>query len=560
VHAQPGSAPVLPPAPVIEDDEGAAGGKAAAPSARAPDSDVHPPAGRPDPAAVEELPPMPMPVPGLGFSNPFRQYSGGKIPHWEYGGSSVLSNDYLSLTPSTTNQLGFIWSEEPVFLPEWEAEIEFHIGGHQHRGAGGGLAFWFTTQQGRKGALYGHDERFTGLGVFFDTYEDDESADPAKGLLQKTEPFVVALVNDGEDVGKLMESSDAGQEAIDDNQVGVCFAAYRNLRSISRARIVWQHKVLRVWLDLAHTGQYQQCVHTEITDARVHLPEAGYFGVSASTGAFADTHSLYSIKVANLTQKADVEPISIVPGAQSTGVLDPDLQVHAEADPHAHVKLHAEQMRGRAAEDAAMNDAEQQASHETPVPPTQSNDEVISHLTTELVAVEEALWELFTHAQQHAEQQNKTVAHVEDVVERLQAFEEHIDGVHKLIFKHLPPASTLLESLDARDPSAALRQISEGVTALQASASSSSSNREVSARHDAVIKAVNGVAAKASQENSETVKRLSELERSVAALSKAVEEQSSGGWVFPLLVCGQMLVVSVVVLMRAGSSKRSHLP
>jgi hypothetical protein len=40
-------------------------------------------------------------------------------------------------------------------------------------------------------------------------------------------------------------------------QVGVCFAAYRNLPHLVRARIVWAEQRLQLWLDLDNSGRYQ---------------------------------------------------------------------------------------------------------------------------------------------------------------------------------------------------------------------------------------------------------------------------------------------------------------
>ena len=109
-----------------------------------------------------------------GFSNPFKQYEGGAIPGWQYGGDATLANDYISLTPSQPNRVGWIWSEESVSsMDAWEVSLEFHIGGAQERGAGGGMAFWFTSQQGRTGPIYGHEDTYEGLGIFFDTYEGE---------------------------------------------------------------------------------------------------------------------------------------------------------------------------------------------------------------------------------------------------------------------------------------------------------------------------------------------------------------------------------------------------
>jgi len=157
---------------------------AAAPAPAVAEVELAAPAEPSPPPPVEELPPLPadMIVPKLSFSNPFNQYDNGVIPGWQYGGEATLANDYISLTPAAPNKVGWVWSDEPVSMAAWEVQLEFHIGGQANRGAGGGMAFWFSAQQGRTGPIYGHEDNYEGLGVFFDTYEGDDS--------EETEPFV----------------------------------------------------------------------------------------------------------------------------------------------------------------------------------------------------------------------------------------------------------------------------------------------------------------------------------------------------------------------------------
>ena len=38
---------------------------------------------------------------------------------------------------------------------------------------GKGLAFWYTTKALGTGILYGAEERYTGLGLLFDSFDDD---------------------------------------------------------------------------------------------------------------------------------------------------------------------------------------------------------------------------------------------------------------------------------------------------------------------------------------------------------------------------------------------------
>lgn len=133
------------------------------------------------------------PIDRLSFGNPYGAYDSGEIPGWEFGGDAFLTEDYLALTPPSQNKIGYVWTNERVRASDLEAELELHIGGVAKRGAGGGLAFWLTGNKGTNGSIYGHDESYHGLGLLFDTYEGD---DPTSN-----EPFVVAMVNQGADLG-----------------------------------------------------------------------------------------------------------------------------------------------------------------------------------------------------------------------------------------------------------------------------------------------------------------------------------------------------------------------
>eukprot|EP00966_Prymnesium_polylepis_P190017 4403318-Prymnesium_polylepis.1 len=204
-------------------------------------------------------------------------------------GSATLTNDYVSLTPAAPNTLGWLWNNQQVRdMKSWEVDLEFHIGGTDLRGAGGGLAFWFTQQEGRRGPIYGQDDRFNGLGIFFDTF------DPEEGTDEKAEPFVVAMMNYGR---PLAQGNDPDYYK---NQVGVCFADYRNLNHPARARIIMAKGRLQVWLDLEQSGHYQSCLQTEVGDERMRLPERGFFGITASTGAHGDAHVVYKMALARL--------------------------------------------------------------------------------------------------------------------------------------------------------------------------------------------------------------------------------------------------------------------
>lgn len=135
-----------------------------------------------------------------GFGAPFRQYEGGALPGWSYGGDAALFNDYIALTPAAPQKTGWIFQEQPSVVGGWEAELVFHIGGVAKRGPGGGMAFWWTAEPAKNGPIYGHSDRFLGLGLFFDTYEIKRGRSPPV-----YESYVVAIANDGRQIAGLGE-------------------------------------------------------------------------------------------------------------------------------------------------------------------------------------------------------------------------------------------------------------------------------------------------------------------------------------------------------------------
>jgi mannose-binding lectin 1 len=142
------------------------------------------------------------------------------VPGYSYGGDASLFNDYVSLTPAAAHRAGWIsMTEAQNVSGGWEVQLEFHIGGAESRGPGGGLAFWLTSEMFQMGSTYGHQDSFSGLGVFFDMYESEEKLDD--GSQKPSEPFIAAFINDGSPLS--MDKGSADQYA---KQIGICFAQY----------------------------------------------------------------------------------------------------------------------------------------------------------------------------------------------------------------------------------------------------------------------------------------------------------------------------------------------
>lgn len=405
---------------------------------------------------MEELAPLPSSLVkhDLSFSNPFKKYPNGDMPGWRYGGDATLTNDYISLTPPTTGKHGFIWTEEKHSFEAWEAELIFHIGGSKHRGAGGGMAFWYTAEPGVQGPVYGHTDTYEGLGIFFDTFEEEDG----------NEPFIVAMMNFGEKVGG------GSNPNYFKNQVGVCFAGYRNLPHAGRVRIAWTQGRLRVWIDIDHLGKYQNCMATEVDDNRMKLPAAGHFGITASTGAIGDAHVVYSFTFANLTSQQEIQ------SAAYTGIgLD---KVAPEHVLHSEARHHETQVPIATAQTLDANESAPATGHVQAAPAVESEEylmqlwESMHELTEEMNDFESRITKLIQDSQASQPPSGETNPSLRDEVQTslgsmVMKLSETADNQDKRRLDDFSSLKRVLDSLE-RQATSTSRQLADLQTSLKA--------------------------------------------------------------------------------------------
>ena len=138
-----------------------------------------------------------------------------------------------------------------------------------------GLAFWYAAAKGVEGPVYGSNDQWIGLGVFFDSFDNDN---------KHNNPYISAMVNDG---SKVYDHQNDGST----QQLAGCLRDFRNKPFPVRAKIEYFKNTLTV---LIHNGMsnndkdFELCVRSE----NVVLPKNGYFGVSAATGGLADDHDV----------------------------------------------------------------------------------------------------------------------------------------------------------------------------------------------------------------------------------------------------------------------------
>ncbi|XP_065100050.1 protein ERGIC-53 [Paramisgurnus dabryanus] len=218
------------------------------------------------------------------FKGPHLTQSDGRIPFWVHTGNAIPSSDQVRITPSLRSQKGSVWTKSPVHFENWEAEVAFRVSGRGRMGADG-LAIWFTTSQGLDGPVYGAADQWNGVGIFFDSFDNDG---------KKNNPAVIVVGNNGKLVYD--HQNDGTTQSL-----GTCLRDFRNKPYPVRAKITYYKQTLSVYINNGFTPDkedYEYCTKVE----NMILPETGFFGISAATGGLADDHDVLSFLVFRLTE------------------------------------------------------------------------------------------------------------------------------------------------------------------------------------------------------------------------------------------------------------------
>ncbi|KAI8894245.1 legume-like lectin family-domain-containing protein [Globomyces pollinis-pini] len=215
--------------------------------------------------------------------------------NWNFGGDSFVEiNKYIRLTRDVQSQDGWLWTKSPTMPQSWAVEFEFRVkyfGGL----SGDGFAFWYTKNKEREGPVFGNQDKFEGLGLFFDTY--------ANSRVRHSYPYVMGMIGNG--LTKYDHDFDGSS-----NEAGGCAAEFRNLEVNSKARVTYlNQKYLKVELDTDNTGTYTNCFQANVT-----LPVGYYWGFSALTGGVSSQHDIISVKAWHIlsNENSDIYKSGIV--------------------------------------------------------------------------------------------------------------------------------------------------------------------------------------------------------------------------------------------------------
>lgn len=211
------------------------------------------------------------------------QASGMTMPYWDFLGSTMVTNNYIRLTPDMQSKQGALWNSIPCHVRNWELQVHFKVHGKERDLFGDGFAIWYAKDRMKAGPVFGNQDYFQGLAVILDTYSNHN------GPHNHQHPYISAMVNNG----SLHYDHDRDGTH---TQIAGCEAKFRNLEHDTHIAIKYERDTLTVSTDFVNKAAWKECF--SVKDIR--LPTGYYFGMSATTGDLSDNHDILSIRLFQL--------------------------------------------------------------------------------------------------------------------------------------------------------------------------------------------------------------------------------------------------------------------
>uniref|UniRef100_A0A1A9ZLB7 L-type lectin-like domain-containing protein n=1 Tax=Glossina pallidipes TaxID=7398 RepID=A0A1A9ZLB7_GLOPL len=229
---------------------------------------------------------------------------GVNMPYWDFMGHTVVTSNYIRLTPDQQSKSGAIWNFPPCMTVNWEIHVTFKVHGKGTELFGDGFAIWYTKERMQPGTVFGSKDHFSGLVVILDTYSNHN------GPHNHQHPYLSAMVNNS------TWSYDHDRDGTH-TQLAGCEVRFRNYNFDTHISIRYENNILSVSTDMENRGEWKNCFVVN----NVELPTGYFFGISATTGDLSDNHDIYSFKFYDLDSNVTPEMImaraNIIPNAKT---------------------------------------------------------------------------------------------------------------------------------------------------------------------------------------------------------------------------------------------------
>lgn len=237
------------------------------------------------------------------------------VPHWDIGGDTVVTDQFIRLTPQKQGRFGWIWNQHPMEgLTSWELSASFFVRSRRNPGADG-IAFWIVSAPEKPkdpGPLFGMTGNFIGVGVMFDSYDNNNLRDNPAAVLV-TQGVKEREVAEARSKGLTQPPTNAnkwdpGTDFANSAEFS-CVMDYRN-SGVSPMEMVLTYDQLqkRLTLRLKNKAKGVYIVCGEVSG--IEMPILSYIGATATTGGVMDNHDLVSVELRAIGDNTNVNGVS----------------------------------------------------------------------------------------------------------------------------------------------------------------------------------------------------------------------------------------------------------
>ncbi|KAL7409610.1 legume-like lectin family-domain-containing protein [Mrakia frigida] len=200
---------------------------------------------------------------------------------WDFGADAIINtNKHIRLTQDRPSEMGWLWSRLPLTAGSYQIDVEFKIDGKSPSIHGDGMAMWLTKSRAIPGPVFGNQDYFNGLAIFFDTYPNSRHSYQF--------PRVSAMMGDGQ------KSYDHATDGAN-HEIAACSADIRKTEVASKARLTYiKDQYLQLELHYKAWDEWTSCFKINTT-----MPVAPYLGFSALTGQVSDAHDIISVSTSS---------------------------------------------------------------------------------------------------------------------------------------------------------------------------------------------------------------------------------------------------------------------
>lgn len=222
-------------------------------------------------------------LPAVGILKPYLDKLTLRSPNWDFSGDIIVMLDYIRLISEKKHLASNMFARMPIQAESFEMEVTFHIHSKSSSSlAADGMAIWFLDQPSPIGDVFGAKNKFTGLGVFIDTYRNGDSG---------TFPFVSAMLGDGS------LSYNKFNDGMDTKLAGCTAKSIMNPGAQQTRMRIIHTKNGYLSVDFNYNPQRSDDWHNCFTLSNVKLPVVKYLGFSGETGELSEIIDIVESKV-----------------------------------------------------------------------------------------------------------------------------------------------------------------------------------------------------------------------------------------------------------------------